>query len=59
MTVSKDHTYYGPVSKTLHWTAALCVLLAWLIGSIGERFVNVLDGMGQRAVRSPWRRNMK
>ena len=36
MTVSKDHAYYGPISKTLHWTAALCVLLAWLIGSIGD-----------------------
>src|SRR5690348_3805080 len=27
--------------------------------SVGERFVHVLDGMGQRAVRSPWRRDME
>ncbi len=36
MTVTGEHTSYGPIPKTLHWTAAFCVLLAWAIGSIGE-----------------------
>ena len=27
---------YSPYAKTLHWLAALCVLSAWTIGSIGD-----------------------
>jgi cytochrome b561 len=36
MTTSDERTPYGSIQKTLHWVAALCVLLAWTIGTIGD-----------------------
>lgn len=36
MTTLSKQTSYGPVPKALHWIAALCVLLAWTIGTIGD-----------------------
>lgn len=29
---------YGSVAKTLHWAAALCVVLAWLLGTFEDAF---------------------
>lgn len=31
-----DAQGYGSVAKTLHWLAAACVLVAWLIGVVGD-----------------------
>lgn len=31
-----DAQGYGSVAKGLHWTAAACVLVAWLIGVVGD-----------------------
>lgn len=31
-----DAQGYGSIAKLLHWTAAACVLAAWLIGVIGD-----------------------
>jgi cytochrome b561 len=36
MTPSGEQSSYGPIPKSLHWIAALCVLLAWTIGTIGD-----------------------
>ncbi|GEP56785.1 cytochrome b [Reyranella soli] len=36
MATLEGQTSYGPVAKSLHWIAAVCVLLAWAIGNIGD-----------------------
>ena len=36
-------TDYGGVAKLVHWLAALCVLLAWLLGIAGDAFPKSLE----------------
>jgi cytochrome b561 len=45
MTMYDERTSYGPIPKTLHWAAALCVLLAWTIGSIGDDIPRTAEAM--------------
>ena len=36
MATLEGQTSYSPSAKALHWIAALCVLLAWAIGTLGD-----------------------
>jgi len=34
---------YGPAAKALHWLGALCVVLAWLLGTLGDDFPKAME----------------
>jgi cytochrome b561 len=36
MATLEGQTSFGPFAKGLHWIAALCVVLAWAVGSMGD-----------------------
>lgn len=37
-----DAEGYGSIAKALHWTAALCIVLAWGLGTFGDDFAKAL-----------------
>lgn len=38
-----DANSYGSIAKTLHWLAALCVILAWLLGIFGDDLPKAME----------------
>jgi cytochrome b561 len=36
MSLGNDGQRYGSMAMLLHWSAALCVLIAWLLGIVGD-----------------------